>query len=280
MLSPARDFQLSSNGAVAKRPGRLWSLWEMLNLLFGVLYQRLENVRLRIRILESESHLEPKFFENTCSTLSELRKDCEELQFEQSCHHIDRIVSALKRKHDTNYATIQLKDLLAAIEAEGKDDNIYHVPRDRAKLLLDEPNPWSHISEKFPDASDDIWSSITCYMYDENTASVFHSMRVLEYGLRALAEAVNLTFDVQQWQTIIEQIEAQIRDIADRWPAGNSKKEWMQFYSSAAKEFMYFKDGWRNHVSHNRAKYDAPQALSVLEHVKVFMTVLSGRLGA
>ncbi len=45
----------------------------------------------------------------------------------------------------------------------------------------------------------------------------------------------------------------------------------MQFLSEAAKEFFYFKDGWRNHVSHNRGTYDEHQAASVLEHTRSLM---------
>jgi hypothetical protein len=45
--------------------------------------------------------------------------------------------------------------------------------------------------------------------------------------------------------------------------------------SEAAKEFFYFKDGWRNHVSHAKDKYDGPQAFSVLNHTSAFMKHLS-----
>jgi len=104
-------------------------------------------------------------------------------------------------------------------------------------------------------------------------------MRVLEHGLRKLAEAVNLTFDIQVWNTIIEQIENQIREIGDHWPRSATKSDWMSFYSIAAKEFFHFKDGWRNYVSHGHDPYDEPRALSVLEHVRTFMNHLSARLG-
>jgi hypothetical protein len=52
----------------------------------------------------------------------------------------------------------------------------------------------------------------------------------------------------------------------------------MQFLSEAAKEFFYFKDGWRNYVAHGRAAYDEHQALGVLEHTRSFMNHLATRL--
>jgi hypothetical protein len=115
-------------------------------------------------------------------------------------------------------------------------------------------------------------------MYDENTASVFHSMRVLEAGLAALSEALGLTFEAEVWAVIIDRIESEIRELERTWPKGHTKSAFLQFYSSAAKEFRYFKDGWRNFVTHRRAEYDAPQALSTLNHVRDFMIQISTRL--
>lgn len=103
-------------------------------------------------------------------------------------------------------------------------------------------------------------------------------MRVLEHGLRALAADVGKTFSVQNWQNIIDQIESEIRQMGKTLPAGPEKSDRLQFLSEAAKEFVYFKDGWRNYVSHNRAVYDEHLARSALEHVRSFMTVLAGRL--
>jgi hypothetical protein len=103
-------------------------------------------------------------------------------------------------------------------------------------------------------------------------------MRVLEHGLRALANDVGLTFDVQNWQNIIDQIEAKIRELGKSLPRGVDKNERLQFLSEAAKEFVYFKDGWRNYVSHSRGTYDKHQARSVMEHVKSFMNTLSTKL--
>jgi hypothetical protein len=50
------------------------------------------------------------------------------------------------------------------------------------------------------------------------------------------------------------------------------------FYSRAAKEFQYFRVGWRNHVMHDRQQsYDPGSAGSVLEHVATFMQILAER---
>jgi hypothetical protein len=99
-------------------------------------------------------------------------------------------------------------------------------------------------------------------------------MQALESGLRSLAADVGLTFDVQQWNAIIEQIASKITDLRKTLPAGAGKNDRTQFLSEAAKEFFYFKDD----VSHGRAAYDEYQALSVLEHTRSFMNHLATRL--
>ena len=132
--------------------------------------------------------------------------------------------------------------------------------------------------EKFPSARDDILASVDLWALGHGTASVFHLMRVVEHGLRAVAENVGKSFETQNWQNIIDEIEAEIRNLGKSLPRGTEKNDRLQFLSETAKEFVYFKDGWRNYVSHGRGLYDVYQARSVLEHVKAFMTTISSRL--
>jgi hypothetical protein len=130
----------------------------------------------------------------------------------------------------------------------------------------------------FPSTDREIFSAVDCFALGHNTASVFHCMRILERGLGALAIELGLSFDIQQWNTIIEKIEAKIAELRKTLPRGIEKNERLQFLSEAAKEFFYFKDGWRNYVSHNRGDYDEHQSRSVLEHVKTFMSRLAERI--
>ena len=103
-------------------------------------------------------------------------------------------------------------------------------------------------------------------------------MRALESGLNALASDVGVVAGVQNWQPIIDQIEAAIKAEAKQLPAGTAKTERLQFLAEAAKEFSHFKDGWRNHIAHNRSSYGEPQALTVMNHVRSFFEVLGRRL--
>lgn len=155
---------------------------------------------------------------------------------------------------------------------------IYRYPAAKSQILSNWQNDWAPVLKNFPSANQDIIAGVDLWALGYSTASIFHFMRVLEHGLRSLAADVGKTFDIQNWQNIIDQIESEIRSLGKTLPAGLAKSDRLRFLSEAAKEFAYFKDGWRNYVSHNRADYDEHQARSVLEHVKSFMTVLSSRL--
>ncbi|MCJ2065971.1 hypothetical protein MKK63_25160 [Methylobacterium sp. J-088] len=137
---------------------------------------------------------------------------------------------------------------------------------------------WAPVLEAFPSSVPDVFYALDCYCNENNTASVFHSMRVVEHGLRSLAQDLSKDFGAQNWQNVIDQIEAQIKSLGKTLPSGPDKSEKLRFYSTAAREITFFKDGWRNHVSHGHATYDETEARNVIEHVKHFMVGLSRNL--
>ena len=99
-------------------------------------------------------------------------------------------------------------------------------------------------------------------------------MRVLEHGLRALALRVSLTIpaELQNWHNIIDQIEKEIRTLQQA-PRTAERDAELKFCSESAAQFRYFKDAWRNHVSHAKEAYDSFQAESIMSHVRDFMQV-------
>lgn len=254
----------------------------MLSRLFGPFYYLLNNLELLVTLtkkeLEYPGTLAADFPQKSIKKcLVDLRDECTLVGLPESAKHIVRVLNRLQEKTDYNYFSIHLDDIREGIIDEGREHSVLIVPPERSKLFFEEPNPWDQVNAAFPSAADDIASVLLCYMYDENTASVFHSMRILETGLRIFAEALNVSFGTEVWHVVLDQIESEIRELERNWPKGKNKTEFLQFYSTAAKEFRYFKDGWRNYVSHNLTRYDAPQALSTLTHVRDFMTQLSSR---
>ena len=190
------------------------------------------------------------------------------------------IKHVLMRLSDTTFVRLHenLTQIREVIIDDLQDICLTFIPKDKAIFLDKEAKEKENVVKSFPSTLEDYKESVFCYVNGRYTASVFHAMRILEYGLQALANDVGLTFDIQQWYNIINEIESKIKEIAKTLPKGDAKNERLKFLSEAAKEFTYFKDGSRNYVSHNRSKYDEPQALSAFNHVKAFMIHLSTRL--
>jgi hypothetical protein len=129
------------------------------------------------------------------------------------------------------------------------------------------------VAEAFPSAEQDIKHAGKCLAFEEWTASVFHSMRVLEIGLSVLAKDVGITkIDYRNWESLIHEVETNIKTAS----GGDKVKE--QFYSEAALQFRYFKNAWRNHVMHVRDTYDEQRAETIFGHVRECMVHLATKL--
>jgi len=128
--------------------------------------------------------------------------------------------------------------------------------------------------DAYPDAKQDIEAAGRCLALGEGTACVFHLMRVLEMGLWDLAKRIGVSnispTTEENWKVIIDQIEKRIKDLQQS-PKSPQKKTDLQFYSDAATNFHYFKDAWRNYVSHSHARYNEREAMLVWTGVSTFM---------
>ena len=97
------------------------------------------------------------------------------------------------------------------------------------------------VSDAFPSESSrfEIEESGNCFALGRYTACVFHLMRALEKGLKALADDLEVDFPPQMpieyevWQTIIERIEKKIDEL-QKQPKGKHKTETLGVYSELA----------------------------------------------
>jgi len=176
----------------------------------------------------------------------------------------------------TNIWTLRL-----VIEDELRERLFMYIPRNEAEWYEKEDSFGIKVSKAFPSAKDDIKEAATCYATGRYTACVFHSMRILEHGLRVLAKDVCVTIGRRGWGKIIGRIELAINPPPSPKPKVPQTKEEIEqqrFLSEAATEFRYFKDAWRDYVTHNLIDYKGPEALRIMDRVKDFMAHLSEKL--
>jgi len=170
-----------------------------------------------------------------------------------------------------------LEELKGRMVDELDETVCFSVSSDKKYLISADSLFGEQVANAFPSAEQDIKHAGNCLAFDEWTASVFHSMRILEIGLTVLAKSLEVNTDRQEWEYLIDHTQNKIKTISE----ATHGKDWrvdQQFYSEAALQFRYFKNAWRNHVMHVRDTYDEERAETIFRHVKEFMTHLATKL--
>jgi len=168
--------------------------------------------------------------------------------------------------------------------SEMTDIFVGYIPAERARYWDQKKFYGDRVYDNFVSARQDIISAANCHAVGEYTACVFHSMRVVEKGLRALAKERGLkklrkvSIEWNDWNTIIKAIQVKVDAIEKDWGRGFRKDSALEFYRGAIGELFAFKDCYRNYVTHDRATYDHGQSISVIHRVMEFMQRLSARL--
>jgi hypothetical protein len=220
------------------------------------------------------------------SIINVIERDCVQHNLVRSrdrfVHFRNHIIS--NQKSSYNELLNQFDVLKEAIFDDIRAEYFYHYPADKVAVYLARSREWEAAIRKFPSIREEVDAATDCYALAYNTASVFHSMRIAEYGLRALARERSVTFpkhplEWAEWQTILEQIEKRVRTAISSMSRGPSKDAASAFYSGALGQFHAFKDVYRNAVMHVRRNYDELDALRAINQVRDFMNGLSSKIG-
>ncbi len=175
----------------------------------------------------------------------------------------------------------QIYELQSRIQDELSHMELWLITKEDRRFIKTDPfGP--DIPNKFAQARDDIEEAGKCLAYGRGTACVFHLMRVMEVGLRALGASLNdPRLDPKRnpsWDSILKKCDEELLK-----PIKNRSAEWQQddaFYSTAAAQLHAVKDAWRNPTMHVERKYTPEEAEEVWNAVRAFMRHLSKTLSA
>jgi hypothetical protein len=161
--------------------------------------------------------------------------------------------------------------------------------RDRFSLIM-KPDRYKYYGNKewfgsalhkaFEAASPDMMAAANCYALEEPTACVFHSMRVAERGMRALARHLRVSvsakkpIEYEDWGTVIKALRKKLEELQGQ-PNGPKKDERLRQHSGLADQCAYFNNLWRKDVSHARKMYLTSEALTALTRTREFMQRLA-----
>lgn len=143
---------------------------------------------------------------------------------------------------------------------------------------FDYPEPLFGIEvfDAFPEAIGDIADAGKCLALGCTTACVMHLMRVLEVGLKAVANEFGIT-DKNDWGTYIREIESELKQ---RERAAGRRTADEQFYADACFQFGNLKVAYRNPTMHVANDYSDERAEEILVATRAFMRHLSPRFAA
>jgi hypothetical protein len=252
------------------------TLHQMLNhdaAAFHALSQKL--VELHMILSSPDDHWK----EEAGAILREVRQRCEDLDIDQLTKFLDRLEQKVDSASEKDCAGLLAlaTELNDQFEDGLKLQVFLLIPRIEKHWY--EQCPLDHKAlKKFPKAGTELSEAGKCLALDRYAASVYHSMRSLEYGLQSFASSLSIRYANQEWGSIIDLVEKKINALKVL-RRGTRKARIQHFCSEAAKEFRYFKDAWRNYAMHVRQEsYDREEALRVYQHVSDFVSRLSGEL--
>ena len=135
----------------------------------------------------------------------------------------------------------------------------------------------------FPSMRDEVERGLKCFAYRQHTASVFHLMRVAEQGLRAVAKERRVKLpkerpiDEAEWGALTGELKKAL-DKVNNWPAKRArKKDALGYYTGIHADVVFFKDRYRNIVSHSLTTFEEEEADRVIGRVRDFMKTVSSR---
>jgi len=221
------------------------------------------------------AHLSSDKREKYQCKFTEFQKECERLNLNVSARMVSRAIEKLSTVTLHQFGDL-CEDLHECLIAELQPIIFLCInPQDRELFSAD--NLFGDkVTEAFPSAKNDIRDASRCLALDCWTATVMHSMRILEVGLKTMATQLGIPFNRDNWGDIIKKIETTIEENRKK---GN--KDWKTqdvFYSKAALQFRFFKVAWRDHTMHGNNTYDETDAETVYQHTKEFMSDLATRL--
>ena len=126
------------------------------------------------------------------------------------------------------------------------------------------------VVDAFPSTIYDIEEAGKCLSFEIYTATVMHTMRILEVGLGHLAQQVGAE-SAENWNRTLNNIEASLRQVSKKIE-GEDAEQWA---AEAGTHLRFIKNAWRNQAMHPLTTYDERQARQIFGDAQIFMRHLA-----
>jgi hypothetical protein len=139
----------------------------------------------------------------------------------------------------------------------------------------------SDVGQKYPSAGFDIEEAGKCLALQRPTATVFHTMRVLEIGLHSVSKCLSIPDPVtgagRNWGAMLQKIKNEMeRRSSPRTPGWTNPTD-KDFFAEIYASLDAVRNVWRNATMHVEKKYTVEEAEHIWYSVSGFMRKLSSR---
>lgn len=254
-----------------------WSLELVKKLSAAQIAEIGKNLGENVRICQTkDGNIDPSNRETLNSNLLWQKGQFEELGLESPYDQIGRLENKMLLQ-EVSYSDIAqyLGELHNRFYDELNRQLCFLVPREQAKLFSTPQIFGAEVAERFQSAATDIEEAAKCLALQRGTASVFHLMRVMEVGLKAVAAALGIPY-APSWESYLRQIQS---EIDKPWKRKSKKwKEAERFFRDVLANLHAVKVAWRNPTMHIVNHYTPETAREVFDAVKGFMRHLATTL--
>jgi hypothetical protein len=285
MSASAREFP----STVDWRPGRLWSLWVMINFMIPHYISALKVVYQEISLAQA------KLQAGGDATVDNVDKERIQQNFKYvlmkadqyglvAVHdRLERIFSASRSQQILTLSEVirQMQALLEAFEDDTKFLYLFAYPKEKVKRFMLVQAEWEPTIKAFPSLREDLEKATDLYALGHNLACVFYVMRVAEIGVQRFGKKLGVSLTKLSanrltdltWHQILDATNPKLKALPQTTAARKAKYEKL----SAIQNYLYgVKDAWRNPTMHPRKSgYSDLETLDILNHVRSFMNELS-----
>jgi hypothetical protein len=276
--TPIREIPSEGNGAIDWRPGKPWSLWDMLEFAASRFTGMMDLICVWTTALGMPEITigDESLWESTRQQIRNSSKLCDELGLPVSVEALHQLElnfksDAIGWPRDQQVLFRYARD---SIITEMRCRKFLTVSPGHVRYYAQPELFGAEVFKNFSSANEDIAEAGTCLALGRGTACVMHLMRVLEAGLNALVNALQIKTK-DDWGSKIREVNSALGLRASQKGPKHPDDE---FYAESAAQFEYLKRAWRNPSMHLDRSYSVDRAEEILLAVKSFMAVLATKL--
>jgi hypothetical protein len=299
MSAPRRDSPSDSNHAAVWRPGKLWSLWDMLKVNAAAFYYCVTWFRSIETTVVHMQRENPKIWDDPmredpgsesagladdiAKEARSLKEEVHKLGLPMTEMSVDRLIEAVEEPNcSLSIVSRQMEQIDLRLRDELTLTSLFVLPATQAGYFEPKTSLFgADVETKFPTAVYEIDEGAKCFGLSRHTACVFHLMRTMEIGIRAAARCLTIPDPIKpaerNWGAILRAIRAELdrRKAAGArpWNAPSDKQLFEEVYTS----LDAVRNTWRNATMHVENKYSEDEANHIFTAVRAFMRKIASR---